>query len=254
MSVMVLFSGGVDSLCTARWAQRNFSDVQGIYYDVSQGYAKREYKQASTLAWKLKLPFHIETPIRLPEDPVTGHIDLRNIIFILLASRTVEAVCYGELKAEETRDKGPAFRRTMTHLIQSQRDTPFRIHAPYAKHTKSQMVRDYIERYGTAFLSETVACYKAEAPACGQCMSCFNRWLAWSENGLLMEPYLIHPAQWMLDKLRTMHRDKTAREWHSVNLRRAWLRRQWVIECRRQLNRYSRAVHKMSAWRYAHAT
>jgi 7-cyano-7-deazaguanine synthase in queuosine biosynthesis len=250
--VTVLFSGGVDSLCVARWAQQRFIDVRGVYYDVGQGYSLREITQARIVAQAIKMPFRVETPMQLHEDLITGRVELRNVFFLLLASRGSDVVCYGELRAEEPPDKTPIFRRRMQTLIQSQRQTKFRIYAPFSTYSKAQMVRDYKRRYGTTALSDTVACLKALAPACGECISCFNRWLAWRENDLPEEPHIVHPAQAMLDRLRYMHRHSDSRNWQSVNMRRLWLRRQWVWECRRQLNIYCRKKHGMSAWRYAH--
>ena len=253
MAVTVLFSGGVDSLCVARWAQARFSDVHGVYYCVGQKYAARESSQATELAKKIHLPFNIQAALILREDPVTARVELRNLFFIELAGLGSDAVCYGELLAEEPTDKRPVFRRRLQTLLRSQRETPFHIYAPFAKYTKSQMIREYIRQYGTEFLTDSVACFDADG-ACGACMSCFNRWLAWEENNLSLESYRVHPAQAMLERLQTMHRNKGARDWNAVSLGRVWARRRWLIECRRQLNRYCYRQHGVSAWRYAHAS
>jgi 7-cyano-7-deazaguanine synthase in queuosine biosynthesis len=253
MKVTVLFSGGVDSLCVAHWALSTFPSgaVQGVYYDVGQRYAHREIPAATRLAHALRMPFSVVQQGPLVEG-ADARIPLRNMLFIQWASLESDAVCYGELRGEEPPDKNPRFRRRLQTLLASQRTTPFHIHAPFARYTKAQMVRAHVRLYGVHALPLTVACFSSGDTPCGTCMSCYNRWLAWEENALPLETFEVHPAQAMLDRMRGMHENSRAAEWRSVNVHRIWLRRRWLLESRRQLNRYAYAHHNMSAWKYAH--
>lgn len=247
MAVTVLFSGGVDSLCHLRWAQRQYSHVTAVYYDVGQAYAERESRDARILVQRLGVPFRIEQPMSLHEDPITAQVALRNMLFITWASQAVDAVVFGMLQGETPVDKNPRFVRRLQTLLRSQRTTDFDILTPFASYTKAEMIREYQQHYGNEYLDGTVGCFATASPMCGRCWSCINRWLAWEECLLPQERYLVHPAQAMLEKLRAMR--GRPKQWNVSN---AWARRRWLREMKRQLDRYSRAKYDMSAWRYVH--
>lgn len=256
---VVLFSGGVDSLVHLAWAVREFgrANVQAVYFDVGQVYAPRESARAQELADMWDVPFAILRPMRLREDPATAQVEFRNAFLILWAATLVpdcDGVVFGMLQGEAPADKNPRFVRRMQTLVRDMRrdsiyadGQTFEIHVPFARASKAAMLRWYIVRYGRRTLQRSVGCFAADLPMCGKCWSCFNRWLAFTENSAMDGPYQQHPAEAMLQRLRGMWRNPTSRERRGWQVSRAWARRAWLWQCWRQLDRYARSTYGCSA-------
>lgn len=253
--IAVLCSGGIDSLVHLRWAEEKFGRdaVFPIYYDVGQVYAERERRHArkvvEALGYKLK-------EIRLPtlyEDRETGHVSLRNLFFLLHTAidPSCQGVVFGMLLAEAPVDKTPWFVSHVQRLIDSQfaatvyRKQPrwFTIYTPFESMSKTKMLEWYLRRYNDDFLYDTVACYTEGEVMCGECISCFNRWLSFATLKLYPEAYLVHPAQGMLNRLTKLrvpeNKDIQAIGWHQAWKRRAWVwEAWWAVDayCREQLH------------------
>jgi 7-cyano-7-deazaguanine synthase in queuosine biosynthesis len=265
--IAVLFSGGIDSLIHLWWAEEKFGarQLRLIYFDAGQCYAKRELSYAERLAVLHGLKLDVIPLTALKEDKKTGHIPMRNLLFLLHVAASTEpeydGVVFGMLKAESSEDKNPAFIRRTQKLIDTQfaktmyraEKREFIIYTPFAGYTKTQMIRWYLQRDFPAYqLYETVACYTPQGEMCGECISCANRWLAFDQIGLTPEKYLEHPADGMLHRLWLMAHNKSDSNWKAVGLIKAWKRRQWIWEMYRSLTRYCKAKYGVSVWRYAH--
>lgn len=260
--VAVLFSGGVDSLSHLRWAQQKFGrqNVSAHYFDVGQAYADREIRRAEDLCRRLESRMLVHRPLVVPmhEEPGTAQIEYRNAFLLLWLAANREprfsGIVFGMLRGEAPADKTRRFVRSIQALISETRlsayattPQPLTIHVPFAGHTKAEMVRWYLEQYGNEFLELSVGCFGATEPMCGACMSCFNRWLAWRENGLAAETYACDPADWMLFRLRSMWERPSSSDWQWATLPKAAARARWMLECRRQLNRRCRELYGVSA-------
>jgi 7-cyano-7-deazaguanine synthase in queuosine biosynthesis len=266
VSVTVLFSGGVDSLIHARWAQAEFGAcaVRAVYYDAGQPYAARESAAAAALCERLRMPFSVDRSMRLqdPDGPESSLVPFRNAFFLLAAAAdpACTGVVFGMLRGESPPDKNPRFVRRMQRLIASQcvRDyyhpetRPVRIHVPFSWSSKTQMMRWHIRRYGTDLLALSVACHYDGG--CGRCWSCFNRWLAWRECGLPDELYAEPPAEWLLEKLREMwagrHGGSGSGWWRGVSVRSVPSRADWLLEAWRHLDAWCRHRYGTTAWRF----
>lgn len=257
----VLFSGGVDSFVHLTYAISQFgrSKVVPVYFDVGQRYASREWTAAQLLGSKLGIRVIRVQLSGLSEDP-NGYIPLRNLRFILQVAgwESSEGVVFGMLKGEYPPDKNPKFVKRVQALIDTQFEDStyqgkrkFSIETPFADSTKVQMVRWYLDtplpmlpEFVDKFelLGMTQACYKESLPACGQCMSCFNRWVAWTLNGIEDEPHDVHPAKAMIDRLVAIldsdRSGKPNKDSEAVFTLKALHRLPWALEVRRALNNY----------------
>lgn len=252
--IAVLFSGGIDSLVHLRWAEEQFGreNVQPHYFVAGQSYADREISYAKPLAESLGYELVIKPTIQLPEDMVTGQIDLRNLIFLLHTAtlRGCEGVVFGMLLAEAPVDKNPVFVARVQEIIDSQfavspyrkNKKKFRIYTPFRHMPKTEMLRWYLRKYGTEGVYESVACYTESGVMCGECISCFNRWLAFEANGLEMEKFKVHPADAMMQRISAIRRSKEHPNRASLSIGKAWKRRQWLWETYKALNKHSK-VH-----------
>lgn len=250
--IAVLFSGGVDSLVHLRWAEEKFGhkNVQPYYFNAGQSYAEREIGYAKPLAELLGFELQVVNTLSLPEDKITGQIDLRNLLFLLHTATlpSCEGVVFGMLLAEAPVDKNPRFVRDVQEIIDSQFDISpyrkekkkFRIYTPFQYMPKTEMLRWYLKRYGTEGVYESVACYTESGVMCGECISCFNRWLAFEANNLKMEQFKVHPADAMMQRISAIRRAKDHPNRASLGIGRAWRRRQWLIETYRVLNSHSK--------------
>lgn len=249
MTTGVLFSGGVDSLVHLRWAQEHLENVQPYYFVAGQAYAQREVEAAAELAAACGTTLQVLTPFRLHEDPATAQIEFRNAFFLMwlaqLRAPRLNGAVFGMLMGEAPADKNPEFVRRLQVTIDDTRGgniyggaDPFTIHTPFQHHTKSEMVAWYVRRHGPDYLHLSVGCFKPELPMCGECWSCFNRWLAWRENSLPNETYRSHPGEWMLRKLRAFKSGGGGSERSGLSPARAWSRRRWLREVWRQVNRH----------------
>lgn len=252
--IAVLFSGGIDSLIHLCWAMDVFgkNKVQPVYFDAGQDYAARELPAARDVCSRLGLTLREVKLETLPMDKVTGQVELRNLLFILQTAlfEDCTGVVFGMLKAEAPVDKNPKFVKRVQTLIDSQfapsayreKRKPFRVYTPFQGMTKTQMIRWYLKQHDNeGLLYRTVACYRPQGFMCGECISCFNRWLAFDRCGLNPEFYDMNPANAMLERLGAMRKDKQHKSWSAVGLLKAWKRRQWLWETYCALNAYTKA-------------
>jgi hypothetical protein len=159
------------------------------------------------------------------------------------------------LKGEYPPDKNPVFVRRVQQLLDSQFQESiyqgrreFKIYTPFQHMTKTKMVEHYLHSSkqlpdAVALLKKTQACYKKDLPMCGECMSCFNRWVAFSLNGI-EEEYAKHPGQQMIERLRNLdRRDKNAvQSWKAIH------RSGWAFEVYRALNAYTKLHFGRTIW------
>jgi 7-cyano-7-deazaguanine synthase in queuosine biosynthesis len=245
--IAVLFSGGIDSLCCLRWAIDMFGKdaVQAVYFSHDCRYDMRQYHVAIKLAEQLEVKLWRISMYGLREDK-QGHVPLRNLSFILELAReeACMGVVFGMLQGEAPEDKNPKFVRRVQELLDSQfvanayqEKRHFTIYTPFQYMTKAEMVKWYIQKYGVEYIRDTVACFTQEGN-CGQCMSCFNRYIALERNDI-HEVYKVHPIEAMLVRLKEMKKDKGSKEWRSLG--NLWARRKWLWEVYSVVSPYVRA-------------
>lgn len=209
---IVLFSSGIDSLACLLWAKEQYGkfqdDVTAMYVDIGTKYATIEIEAIKHL---LDFDYMFIDMLLLGKlEGSIGHIPMRNIFLLELAALYSDNIVFGMLKGELSEDKGPSFIRRMQKLFDSQTvgnlyhgKSKITIHTPFANMTKTEVVAWLLSRGVTKeTLSKTIGCLNGVN--CGQCISCFNRAVAFINNGLYdVDSYSgsMHPIQWGLIQL-----------------------------------------------------
>lgn len=228
--IYALFSGGIDSWAALLWAKERFQ-VEPVYIDVGQAYSQKEIAVAQELAASIGLQLRIVSLTGLlVEDRKTGHILLRNLLFILRASllEDCEGVVFGLSKGEISEDSTPEFIHQVERLLAGQfkptiynRGRKFKIYIPFASKSKAQTVAWLKQHSNIKSIYKTVGCYNPGIIPCGRCSSCFNRWAALELNHL-HEVYATHPANLDWKKYDV---DLRRLPWRQV-----WRRKRWYLE------------------------
>lgn len=175
---VLLYSGGLDSFIASSLWDRALTCV---YYDLGTAYSAKERALLPTFVT-------VRNTIKL------GHIERndswvpqRNTLLVTLAQAEFDAdeIALCAVRGEFSRDKHPQFYKRVSALLSYTAGKPVRVFTPFAKRTKTQAVRRYIDTgQPIAALLKTVSCYAASELACGHCMPCFRRWVAFENNGI----------------------------------------------------------------------
>lgn len=257
--IVVLFSGGLDSLACLHWAQGFFDAAKYVmrpmYVDFGQQYANKEIVAAIRLCADQDLLLRVVRARNfLSENVVDAHIPMRNTFLLLMASAMYpnsEGVVFGMLHGESCEDKNPYYVHLMQKLFDSQfgysiyrhEKRKFEIYTPLASCTKTQVVKWLcdLETVSRTSLNNTIGCYSSRDKNCGGCISCFNRWVARFNAGMSDEVYGdSHPYHWMLyqvahDATKEKRKGNPLFDWSQI-----WRKRMWIIESYLAMNKFAK--------------
>jgi 7-cyano-7-deazaguanine synthase in queuosine biosynthesis len=198
---VMLFSGGLDSYL----AYRIYKPDVLLYCACNHKYQARELKAIRDL--KLKDQVTVDFSLDLEKwERTDAIIPLRNLLFAAVASRYGDLIWLGALSDEINWDKSKQFMAiasiTMSHCYNPSYWCDGRtidIESPVKKFTKAQLIALALELgIKPEEWAKTVSCY-SKAGFCGECSSCFKRWVAHTLNGIT-EKYKVDP--WKTDKAR----------------------------------------------------
>lgn len=205
---IVLFSGGVDSLITLKYAQsisREMMDcVTPVYCCLGHRYEAEELKTVVEIS---KGRINIDKSLSglgSIEDS-QANIPGRNGHLILAALRYSLEYFNGEVyiwltvQKDELSipDRSPEFLDRMSKVCSVLAGKRVTVRTPWGGMDKTDMVRWYLERaYSEEDLRKTWACYwpSAGGDQCGNCPACIRRYIAFSLNGI-HEGYLQDPKR-----------------------------------------------------------
>jgi 7-cyano-7-deazaguanine synthase len=205
---VLLSSGGMDSFLLAH--EPELQGATHLFVDVGQQYAAKELEAATYVAKSVDATFVAvkATNLAVFEHKATGIIPFRNAELILCAAQLGEDIYLGVIADEVNSDKSPEFLAAMKAVLDiSHRGQywtegrTFNMLTPFRALTKTQLVQRYLKLGGSlTHLLKSVSCYSAEGVHCGQCSSCFKRWVALSNaldtDATVYEVYVRHPAKW----------------------------------------------------------
>jgi len=205
--VVVLFSGGTDSLMAWLWMNYYYQiltprqNLLALYIRTNSLYGSKEEESVKRLAKiipSLKESLIIrDIDMGFAEDKKTGYIPRRNIILASYAALYGNRVIMAGIKGDKVEDKSPAAFSIMEdsmNRISKHTDRRVHVESPFWGMSKGEIVqslhrlcnrdRDMVLK----LLRASVSCYSSEEGQCGHCPACFRKWVAceyagfsWSE-------------------------------------------------------------------------
>lgn len=203
MTKVILNSGGMDSFFVAT----EVPDAVHVFVNIGQKYAAKELRAARNIAAFVGAPLYEIVGAQIGRyEHESGIIPLRNAELILCAGQFGEDIYLGILENEVNSDKSPEFLRAMEQVMtiscrpQYWSDgRTFRLHTPLGTRSKVELAKGLRGLPGHwAAMLRTVSCYAATDQHCGECPSCFKRWVALTvasgeDHGGM---FLKHPGKW----------------------------------------------------------
>jgi 7-cyano-7-deazaguanine synthase len=216
LKAVIVFSGGLDSVCTAIYLQKQY-DLYGITFSYGQK-AGKEVKVAQQFSKLLKFREHKIVDIGFMKDlyentnaltnskiAIPSKFDysivapIRNAVFLSIASawafsKEAQLVVYGaHLGDMKYPDCRPAFTRLLTKALnEGEIDgiklglrKKIRIWSPFMDNlSKSDLLKNGYKKLGEQIF-KSWSCYGSSKIHCGKCESCNNRKLAFCESKIL---------------------------------------------------------------------
>jgi len=209
MNSVLLFSGGLDSVCFEKLLNPNVLlyvpmgadyeavETERLYNLVAKGYISRD--RLVILPGVLNFKNFLLPDATMPN---------RNAHLILLASVYGESIILGSVRGDRLKDKDRTFfshmETVLNHMWQKQSWTEerrFRVSSPFKETTKVQLVADFILAGGHPnALLESYSCHRGTSQPCGVCVPCARKHVALANNGLAIPPnYFESPNFWEAD-------------------------------------------------------
>ena len=190
---VLLYSGGADSwLIDKLWKP----DVK-LYVNIHGEYNDAEIKRLPKDVIILDAPF-----LGATEDPDTHFVPLRNLYFIMMASRYGDNICLGATKGDFNRlDKTPEFFEKTQELLRytmgKQRgifeDSNITRETRFVHMYKHEIIKEYIDNGGSIneLAEQSFSCYTPiHDQECMNCRSCFKKYAEMTYFGYIY-PYNI---------------------------------------------------------------
>lgn len=210
--IALLYSGGLDSYCSFRLLQRahGFDNVIPVYIPTDSVYAHKEQDAVMKTMWNIGVKLHKLPPLEVQNYTRSdGFVPLRNLLFVALAGMAgYDRVALAAVRGEASLDKSERFFDDVSGLFTFLLGQPMQIYAPHGHLTKAELVEQALAHAVVTpeELELTVSCYSGEHLRCGQCQSCFRRWVAMTKNGIEEEyahdiieyaKQQAHPESWL---------------------------------------------------------
>ena len=209
-TTVVIYSGGMDSFTVLHRALREGLSVHALSFDYGQRHA-RELDTAHQVCASLGLPHQVvdiraihglidHSALTNPDQAMPqGDYDADNLRATVLPNRNMillslaiakavnigaERVDYGAHGGDHILypDCRPEFVEAMNHVAGIANFEPVKLHAPYLKVSKADILREGLAM-GLDY-RHTWTCYEGRELACGVCGSCRERLDAFAANGV----------------------------------------------------------------------
>lgn len=195
--IAVLVSGGLDSFLAYRKAchYNRKENVVAVFVRYGQPYQAKEESAILSLIPEAVIVDADLVSDKLDNVPTLHQQEIygRNILLAFYGAQLAPEVWLAALETEmnptAVRDKQPEFLHMLSMLFTYTFKTKrfeTRVITPFANDTKSDIIYHAInEGYASAAeILRTSTCYHEEHHACGECSTCFKRWIALTNNDL----------------------------------------------------------------------
>jgi 7-cyano-7-deazaguanine synthase len=219
---VVLLSGGLDSTIAFILSKKQEKPVVGLYVDLGQPYASKEEAAVRKIADRYGDVVFLKVPVVCPENnnvPTIHNqiIDGRNLTLAALAANYGDEIWLSALKGEMhdfMADKSPAFFIKTGEALTQAYGRRIVFKTPFAYMTKAEIIKYALSKgIPLEVLQNTSTCYSEDLHNCGECSTCFKRWVAFRLNDI-DEPFKVDPrssdfgSKYLLDlKIAVSQRD-----------------------------------------------
>jgi 7-cyano-7-deazaguanine synthase in queuosine biosynthesis len=213
MNILILYSGGLDSLIMKRYAEVNYPDatVTCVFYNIGQEYAAKEIAALPDYVIQRDLPWlnvDIDGQLKSKEGSASGNIYIpgRNMLLATAAACMYlpDQIWMGALQGEthdSATDKNWAFVELMNEtlgyvLAPFKSNVQVRFPLAEAKMNKLRAVEWALKNGITEQqIKHSSSCLSGEAGNCGRCVVCLRRWGIFRQLGIAQEQYNVDPLQ-----------------------------------------------------------
>jgi len=187
---VVMLSGGLDSVLS--WAYLGAPDC--IHVNLGMPYSVKEFAAVDNLQkkWGFRVKYvtiHPPLPQQARETVTEENpfIPARNLMLATFGAQSYEWICIGGVKGDRVEDKTPEAYAEMSLLLTKQTRKQVTVFSPLWHMTKAQAVAWFIDKGNPIqLLRDSISCYYTDIryPQCGNCGSCFRKWIALARNGV----------------------------------------------------------------------
>jgi 7-cyano-7-deazaguanine synthase len=175
--IVMLLSGGMDSVACAHYLQKGGQLVRGVFVDYGQKAALPERNAAERLSAVLGIELST-IQLKTQQSFGTGEISGRNAFFIfccllILGHERPDAIALGIHAGTPYYDCSPPFVEMVGRLVAEYTDGRTRVVAPFIDWTK-QEIFEYCTQARIP-IDVSYSCESGETPPCGCCLSCRDR-------------------------------------------------------------------------------
>lgn len=225
-NTVLLISGGIDSFC--QW--RLLGKPRAIYFAIGHRYQDRELEKIRLIQKDFGEKIIVDSSLKIGQYEMdNAYLPNRNLLFIILASYYSPNIILAQI-AEWAPDKNKRFYRKTEKLLKEITTGSFqglegknvKVYTPFAKYTKTELVREYSKRWSADDLTKyTVSCYSDGKVNCGKCTACYSRWLAMTNNGIY-EKYEVMPnkenfqRKWNIKDFRFLDLPMYIKRWKEI--------------------------------------
>lgn len=204
MSKVLLISGGIDSLIAFYYLKK----PKCIYVPLNTKYTLKEIACLKSLMREdkdLARKIEITTSIDLGEFEVSKNafIPARNLLLACIALNYGDEINIIGIEGDDVSDKNPkAFKLMEKTLRAITGDKKIKIRSPFWNKSKSEIIKWFVNKYPKKInlLSKSVSCYNENKGQCGECPSCFRKWVAMKNNNLDVSFFQKDPSKTKIAK------------------------------------------------------
>lgn len=183
---VLLYSAGMDSFI----AWRKLKQPPALFCRLQHRYMAKELSAAFKIESKTKMKLYLSDVVNLKDwETKTAFIPGRNFYLLMTAAlpesvKKIYLVCQ---KGEQSLpDRSPMFFAVAETALSAIYGRTIKVVNPFAKKTKQQMVKWYLDNVGVVdWLKTTVGCFNGKTKkGCGECKACFRRAVSFAANNI----------------------------------------------------------------------
>jgi 7-cyano-7-deazaguanine synthase in queuosine biosynthesis len=183
--MILLFSGGVDSFIAYHWLNWPLT----VYFDLGTPYSRKEIMTVKLLINSTKVEKCLDLSSRQVGE--NAYIPFRNLYLAMLACKYSDEIVIVGIKGDNVSDKTPEIFLKFSNILSEMEDREIRVTSPFWNRTKDEIVEWYVnEGLSVEDLLDTTSCYSpGNLTYCGECPSCYRKWVAFYNNNIKIDFY-----------------------------------------------------------------